>query len=81
MHLLLSSTGRKLAGSNSTQGFSSSESRNYKKNVIETLKGMEPARGHWSPFGTERRAVGAGEKVPVAEAAGRRRKVVMAREE
>ena len=42
---------------------------------------MEPARGHWSPFGTERRAVGAGEKVPVAEAAGRRRKVVVARED
>ncbi|PWN30546.1 hypothetical protein BDZ90DRAFT_229561 [Jaminaea rosea] len=59
MHLLLSSTGRKLAGSGSTQGFNSSESRNYKKNVIETTKGMEPARGHWSQFGTERKAIGA----------------------
>ncbi|PWN23906.1 hypothetical protein BCV69DRAFT_296215 [Microstroma glucosiphilum] len=51
LHLLVSSTGRKLAGSQSRQGHNTSEARNYKKRVVESVRGAEPVRGHWSGFG------------------------------
>lgn len=51
MELLLASTGRKLSGSGSRQGFNTSESRNYKKKPVETSRLQEPVRGHWSGFG------------------------------
>ncbi|CAO1613915.1 unnamed protein product [Jaminaea pallidilutea] len=58
MDLLLSSTGRKLVGSTSRQGFRTGEERNYKKKVVESVRGLEPARGHWSGFGSDRKVKG-----------------------
>ncbi|CAO1618646.1 unnamed protein product [Parajaminaea phylloscopi] len=57
LHLLISSTGRKLVGSGSRQGFRTTESKNYKKRVVESVPGAEPARGHWSQFGSHKRVV------------------------